>query len=98
MTSGPGEIDPIPPPYPPPFPTLPSRACGGGLGRGAGGGREGVSERSGGGSFSAAQVAAQVTFDRRELGLIFGLYGDKVGEGEWREYSSGFLTNRAVCS
>src|SRR5262249_13998643 len=31
----------IPPPFPPPAPTLPSPACGGGLGRGGGEGREG---------------------------------------------------------
>jgi Protein of unknown function (DUF2794) len=102
MTSGPGEIDPNPPPYPPPFPALPSPACGGWLGRGAGEGREGVSERSGGASFSAAQVAGQVagqvTFDRRELGRIFGLYGRKVAEGEWRDYSIDFLKDRAVFS
>jgi hypothetical protein len=94
MTSGPGEIDPPPPPYPPPSPTLPSPASGGGLGRGTGEGREGVSERLGGASFSAAQV----TFDRRELGRIFGLYGRKVAEGEWRDYSIDFLRDRAVFS
>jgi hypothetical protein len=97
MTSGPGEIDPTSPPYPPPSSTQPSPASGGGLGRGAGEGREGVSERSGG-AFSAAQVAAQVTFDRRELGRIFGLYGRKVAEGEWRDYSIDFLRDRAVFS
>jgi Protein of unknown function (DUF2794) len=79
MMSDPGEIDPNPPPYPPPR---------------AGEGREGVSERSGGASF----FAAQVTFDRRELGRIFGLYGRKVAEGEWRDYSIDFLKDRAVFS
>src|SRR5215831_9214586 len=98
MTSGPGEIDPTPPPYPPPSPSRPFPACGGGSGRGTGEGREGASERSGGASFSAAQVAAQVTFDRRELGRIFGLYGRKVAEGEWRDYSIDFLKDRAVFS
>jgi hypothetical protein len=34
--------DSEPPPYPPSSPTLPSPACGGGLGRGAGEGREGA--------------------------------------------------------
>jgi hypothetical protein len=52
----------------------------------------------GGALFSAAQVAAQVTFDRRELGRIFGLYGRKVAEGEWRDYSIDFLKDRAVFS
>jgi hypothetical protein len=51
-----------------------------------------------GGVLSAAQVAAQVTFDRRELGRIFGLYGRKVAEGEWRDYSIDFLKDRAVFS
>src|SRR5258708_20926846 len=55
-------------------------------------------ERSSGASFSAAQVAAQVTFDRRELGRIFGLYGRKVAEGERRDYSIDFLKDRAVFS
>src|SRR6267142_3243888 len=32
----------LPPPYPPPSPTLPSPACGEGLGRGVGEGREGA--------------------------------------------------------
>src|SRR6266436_1483889 len=55
-------------------------------------------ERWGGAPLSAAQVAAQVTFDRRELGRIFGLYGRKVAEGEWRDYSIDFLKDRAVFS
>jgi Protein of unknown function (DUF2794) len=46
----------------------------------------------------AAQAAAQVTFDRRELGRIFGLYGRKVAEGEWRDYTIDFLKDRAVFS
>jgi len=46
-----------------------------------------------------AQIAAtQVTFDRRELGRIFGLYGRKVAEGEWRDYAIDFLKDRAVFS
>jgi hypothetical protein len=44
----------------------------------------------------AVQVAAQVTFDRRELGRIFGLYERKVAEGEWRDYAIDFLKDRAV--
>ena len=56
-------------------------------------------ERSGGAPATtqlAAQAAAQVTFDRRELGRIFGLYGRKVAEGEWRDYAIDFLKDRAV--
>jgi len=47
---------------------------------------------------NAAQFAAHVTFDRRELGRIFGLYGRKVAEGEWRDYTIDFLKDRAVFS
>jgi hypothetical protein len=87
MTAGPGEIEP-------------SQFQGG--------------ERLGGARLSAAQsVAAQsiavqgitappaiayVTFDRRELDRIFGLYGRKVAEGEWRDYAIDFLKDRAVFS
>jgi hypothetical protein len=82
MTAGPGEIDP-------------SQFPGG--------------DRSGGARLShsaAAQIAvqgiaaqtAQVTFDRRELSRIFGLYGRKVAEGEWRDYAIDFLKDRAVFS
>jgi hypothetical protein len=42
--------------------------------------------------------AARVTFDRRELNRIFGLYGRKVAEGEWRDYAIDFLKDRAVFS
>ena len=51
-------------------------------------------ERSGG----APPAAARVTFDRCELNRIFGLYGRKVAEGEWRDYSIDFLKDRAVFS
>jgi hypothetical protein len=86
MTAGPGEIEP-------------SQFPGG--------------ERSGGARLAAAAqiaqgiaaqgmavpaAAAQVTFDRRELGRIFGLYGRKVAEGEWRDYAIDFLRDRAVFS
>src|ERR1700752_100999 len=47
---------------------------------------------------SAAPAAARVTFDRRELDRIFGLYGRKVAEGEWRAYAIDFLYDRAVFS
>jgi hypothetical protein len=53
-------------------------------------------ERPGGARTPA--VANQVTFDRRELGRIFGLYGRKVAEGEWRDYAIDFLKDRAVFS
>ena len=40
----------------------------------------------------------QVTFDRRELDRILGLYGRKVAAGEWRDYAIDFLKDRAVFS
>jgi hypothetical protein len=82
MTAGPGEIDPSQ------FP---------------GGDRPGGARLS---HSAATQIAvqgiaaqaAQVTFDRRELSRIFGLYGRKVAEGEWRDYAIDFLKDRAVFS
>jgi hypothetical protein len=41
---------------------------------------------------------SRVTFDRRELDRIFGLYGRKVAAGEWRDYAIDFLRDRAVFS
>src|SRR6202158_3926192 len=41
---------------------------------------------------------SRVTFDRRELDRIFGLYGRKVAAGEWRDYAIDFLKDRAVFS
>src|SRR5262245_40115138 len=38
--------------------------------------------------------ASRVTFDRRELNRIFGLYGRKVAAGEWRDYAK---IGRASC-
>jgi Protein of unknown function (DUF2794) len=49
-------------------------------------------------SSAATAAAARVTFDRRELDRIFGLYGRKVAEGEWRDYAIDFLNDRAVFS
>jgi hypothetical protein len=51
-------------------------------------------ERAGG----APPAVARVTFDRRELDRILGLYGRKVAAGEWRDYSIDFLKDRAVFS
>ena len=42
--------------------------------------------------------ASQVTFDRRELDRILGLYGRMVAAGEWRDYAIDFLKDRAVFS
>lgn len=38
------------------------------------------------------------SFSRNELSAIFFLYGAKVAEGEWRDYSIDFLKDRAVFS
>jgi len=56
------------------------------------------SESSGGGTQPAVAPANQVTFDRRELNRILGLYGRKVAAGEWRDYAIDFLKDRAVFS
>lgn len=39
-----------------------------------------------------------VSFDRRELNLLFNLYGAQVAAGEWRDYALDFLPARAVFS
>ena len=38
------------------------------------------------------------SFSRHELNAIFSLYGTKVAEGEWRDYSIDFQKDRAVFS
>ena len=55
------------------------------------------SEIFGGATVTAAPVS-RVTFDRRELDRIFGLYGRMVAAGEWRDYAIDFLRDRAVFS
>jgi hypothetical protein len=37
-----------------------------------------------------------VTFDRKELSLILGLYGRFVAEGEWRDYAIDFTKDMAT--
>jgi hypothetical protein len=56
------------------------------------------SQTFGGAAPQAAPVPRQVTFDRRELNRIFGLYGRMVAAGEWRDYAIDFLKDRAVFS
>ena len=56
------------------------------------------SQISGGGSHVPAVPGHRVTFDRRELDRILGLYGRKVAAGEWRDYAIDFLKDRAVFS
>ncbi len=51
-----------------------------------------------GGSFVAKGASEQVVFDRRELGVIMGLYGRMVAAGDWRDYGMSFLRDLAVFS
>lgn len=51
-----------------------------------------------GGPSSSGAPGGQVTFNRRELDRIFGLYGRMVAAGEWRDYAIDFLRDRAVFS
>jgi len=43
-----------------------------------------------------AQIPEKVAFDRKELGVILGLYGRMVAAGEWRDYAMSFLKDMAV--
>jgi hypothetical protein len=56
------------------------------------------SEQRGGAAQSVAGVPGKVTFTRRELDRILGLYGRMVAAGEWRDYAIDFLKDRAVFS
>ncbi len=40
----------------------------------------------------------RVAFDRRELNLLFNLYGAKVASGEWRDYALDFTPAKAIFS
>ena len=44
------------------------------------------------------QAPDTVAFDRRELGVILGLYGRMVSAGEWRDYGMSFLSDVAIFS
>src|SRR5689334_12443997 len=55
-------------------------------------------ERGGGERLPAPAPFNLVTFTRRELDRILGLYGRKVADGEWRDYAIDFLKDRAVFS
>ena len=43
-------------------------------------------------------IGEQIAFDRRELGVILGLYGRMVSSGEWRDYGMSFLKDVAIFS
>ena len=46
--------------------------------------------------FPSPDPYEKVAFDRRELGVIMGLYGRMVAAGEWRDYAMSFLKDHAV--
>ena len=48
--------------------------------------------------FPSAPIVPQVTFGREELRTLFGLYGRRVAEGEWRDYAIDFRRDKAVFS
>jgi hypothetical protein len=56
------------------------------------------SEQRGGAVNNQTSVPGKVTFSRRELDRILGLYGRMVAAGEWRDYAIDFLRDRAVFS
>jgi hypothetical protein len=56
------------------------------------------SEQRGGAVSHQISVPGKVTFSRRELDRILGLYGRMVAAGEWRAYAIDFLKDRAVFS
>src|SRR4026209_616287 len=56
------------------------------------------SEHRGGAVNNQTSVPGKVTFSRRELDRILGLYGRMVAAGEWRDYAIDFLRDRAVFS
>ena len=41
---------------------------------------------------------SQISFDRRELNAILRIYGFKVADGEWRDYTIDHLKDRALFS
>lgn len=44
------------------------------------------------------RIPEQVSFDRKELGLILRVYGRMVAAGEWRDYGIAALRDLAVFS
>lgn len=53
--------------------------------------------RQGNGS-QKSKGPSQVAFDRKELSLILGVYGQMVSQGEWKDYAMDFLKDKAVFS
>ena len=49
-------------------------------------------------ALAARERHAEISFNRRELNEILGVYGRKVANGEWRDYAIDQLSERAVFS
>ncbi len=85
-----------------PEPTPPNRSRGaflvvqGRAAEGAGGGRLPTELRNAPSRNAPAEPL--VSFDRRELRVLFDLYGAKVAAGEWRDYALDFTPAKAVLS
>jgi hypothetical protein len=50
------------------------------------------------GSQDARGRVEHIAFDRKELGVILGVYGSRVAEGEWRDYALDFGHDKATFS
>ena len=48
--------------------------------------------------YKQSKDALPITFHRRELDAILRIYGQMVGEGEWRDYAIDHLKDKAVFS
>ena len=53
-------------------------------------------ERPAAGSQETRARTERIAFDRKELNIILGLYGTKVAEGEWRDYTMDFGRDKAT--
>jgi hypothetical protein len=49
-------------------------------------------------ALAARDRSFEISFNRRELNEILGVYGRKVANGEWRDYAIDQLRERAVFS
>ena len=61
-------------------------------------GRDQDARESGVAAQAIKSPGAVVSFDRRELRVIFDVYGAKVAKGEWRDYALDFTASKAVFS
>jgi len=61
-------------------------------------GRDPASREPAAASQASKSAGVVVSFDRRELRVIFDVYGIKVANGEWRDYALDFTASKAVFS